>query len=293
MIFSITHQTDYCYDKPVSLSVHRFFLFPRLGPNVSLQSYHLKVNPGGRGNWLRDEWDNHFYQVYFPDKTDHMEVTLSMLLDRGDTNPFAFLLAPEALHYPFPADPFSTGVCEPFLRTGLSADDESPILPWTRQQQFMEQGDTVSVIVAWLEQFSEKIAYGTRDEPGVQPPALTLSQGTGSCRDIAVLAAAFLRLKGIPSRLVTGFLHTPEEEIETDNTDPGSELHAWVDVFLPGAGWRGVDPTNGVFCDHQYIPLAVGHTLKATHPFQGTYYSDHPVTSRVHTDLQVRLEEDT
>lgn len=291
MIFNVTYQTKYSYAEPVSLSVHRFFLFPRLGPTVGLLSYQLKVNPNGTANWLRDEVDNHFYQVYFPEKSDSMEVSLSMALNREDTNPFAFLLSPEALTYPYVGDYTHPPICEPFFRTGLSSEEEEQILAWTQKHQFREQGDTVSVVVDWLEKFSETIAYGTRDEPGVQSPALTLSQGTGSCRDIAVLAAAFFRLKGIPARLVTGFLHTPVEEIETDNSDPGSELHAWVDVFLPGAGWRGVDPTNGVFCDHQYIPLAVGHTLKATHPFQGTYYSDQPVSSRVHTELRVHGEE--
>ena len=126
-------------------------------------------------------------------------------------------------------------------------------------------------------------SYRRRDEHGIQQPAVTIELGTGSCRDYAVLLIACLRTLGLAARFVSGYLFDPSRAGLF-----GGDMHAWVEVFLPGAGWRGLDPTHGIFCDNAYVPVAHAVVAMSVNPVQGSFFSLQPAHATMTTDVQVR-----
>lgn len=296
MILNIDHHTRYNYAGEVSLSVHRFFLYPRLSPDLVLRHYDLRILPSVPVQWLRDAYDNHFLQAFFPDRTNHLEIDLHLAVDCLQPNPFAFLLAPEALQFPFNYSPLES----PSLSACLTppAGISSKLQQWWSGESIPLSGPTLDTLTTWVRHFPTCFQYQRREEEGTYPPEETLARREGTCRDLATLFAVLCRTYGLATRMVTGYLYTPPEKTLPDPPgdssfpdDPynAASLHAWVEVYLPGAGWRGLDPTNGVFADNHYLPLSVAPDLPSTHPFQGRYFSDSPITSSVHTKLLLNV----
>lgn len=287
----IDHHTRYSYAAPVSLSVHRFFLYPRLHPDLTLRHYDLRILPQVSVQWLRDAHDNHFLQAFFPDPTDHLEIDLHLAVENAQPNPFAFLLAHEAVNFPFPYSAAEQPLLAPFLTPPPEA---ATLRDWWTARQPLQAGPTISLLTEWVRQFPSHFRYTVREEEGTFSPTETLARGEGSCRDLATLFTALCRSCGLAARLVTGYLYTPPENGAVEEwdqsgaaTEAAAALHAWVEVYLPGGGWRGLDPTNGVFADDHYLPLAVAPSLGPTHPFQGNYFSTTPVASTIHTHLRI------
>lgn len=149
---------------------------------------------------------------------------------------------------------------------------------------------TIETLVSWNQWCHEKIRYERRDEGDAKNAVQTLGDRSGACRDTAVLFAAILRANGLPARMVSGFL--AEGEAEEGATVAENAMHAWVEVWLPGAGWIGLDPTNGVLCDHHSIVTAVGIHHRQISPVAGTYFADHAVGSQLSSKVSVKLLEE-
>lgn len=295
MPLQIRHTTTYTYGAPVSLSVHRFFLYPRTSPDIVPLDYHLQIDPPGKAQWLRDLQDNHYLQVFFPDKLSSLTVHLELTCALHQPNPYAYLLEARAQSWPFSLTPDEERQLSAQRQPG--GPDSDLLARWWQERQYPAQGETTALLTEWTRRFPGEFHYQPRETPGTQDPAETIARKQGTCRDLAVLFSDCLRLQGLATRLVTGYLFTPaddtpEENLDRQTADAGSALHAWVEVYLPGAGWRGIDPTNGVFCDDHYLPLAVAPGLEKTHPFQGTYFSPQPVSSGIHTVLHIERTTD-
>jgi transglutaminase-like putative cysteine protease len=286
MFLRIAHLTRYEYSQPVSFAPHALYLRPRESPRQRLHNFDLHISPAARRVATNDPLDNALDWVYFApgDPTTRLEFRTELLVETLDTNPFDFFLKPSALAFPFAYDPAERIALAPCL--ALRADTSAPQLhDWLSQHFSAPPAETVSYLTALNTSVRSALAYGRREEEGIQSVSTTLARGGGSCRDYAVFMIELCRAVGLAARFVSGYLHEPPAP-GIQNPLPAA-MHAWVEIYLPGAGWRGLDPTRGIFCDDAFVPLAHSATAESVNPVQGTFFGPPNVTSKLHTELSV------
>lgn len=265
MKIAIRYHAAFRYAEPVGFSPHTVRLFPRRDMTVRVDRAVLSTHPGADVQHRQDLFDNLVATCFYPDPLDCLEFHLALDLALTPRNPFHFLLANHALEMPFTYRPREAEVLAPY-RTPRSS---GPPLPEPLRPS-PQPRPTVTTLVAlnlWLHQH---IAYERRENGDPLPVEATFARRKGSCRDFAVALAEVLRAHGIAARLVSGFLWEPGVPLEDRRA--GNALHAWVEGYLPGAGWVGMDPTNGVFCDHHFLPTAIGLAPEDIAPITGTYF---------------------
>ncbi len=287
----IEHRTTYRYDRAVSFSPHIVRLFPRAEPGRFLRRIEFSTQPGAVVRYRRDLFDNAVARCNYPDRAAELRFDFVADLEIQERNPFDFLLENYAAEFPFDYSPSEAARLAPYLRP--VDDDETvahrgPLLPlpfWKRPDAAGGGTATVSLLGSLLDALHGNLGYERRDTGRARPPGETLTQGAGACRDFAVLLAAILRELGLAARLVSGYLC----EFETASAERRAEaaMHAWTEVYLPGAGWVGLDPTNGVFCNHHHLATAVGLTPADITPISGTFYSDEKVTTEMTATILV------
>ena len=276
MKVTIRYHTEYLYDEAVSFSPHTFRLFPKADTHTSVERLVFETNKGAQVQHRRDLFDNMVASCFYPGLYPALWVRLEIDLRVQEKNAFQFLLASHALELPFQYEPRERLTLEPFLHP-LNPRVELPF--WKFRPQ-----PTVSSLIELNTALFEKLRYERRDEGVARTPAETLAAGGGACRDFAVLLAETLRGIGVAARLASGYLW---EGNSTGEKRAEGALHAWTEAYLPGAGWVGLDPANGVFCNHNHIAAAVGLTPDDVAPITGHYYADHPVSSRMSASLQL------
>ena len=286
MFLRLTHLTRYDYSQPVSFAPHAIYLRPRESPRQRLHDFKLDLAPTARRVATSDAEGNALEWAYFDAATfaPALEFRAECLVETLDSNPFDFFLKPSALAFPFVYDPAERYVLGPCL-AAPAGSDESQLRAWLAAHLPAPPRDTVSFLTALNTAVRNSLAYARRDEPGIQTPAETIARGGGSCRDYAVLFLALCRTLGLAARFVSGYLH---EAPAADIPDPAPPtMHAWAEVYLPGAGWRGLDPTRGIFCDDAFVPVAHSAVAENVNPIQGNFYSTGPVASNLHTTLVI------
>ncbi len=279
----IDHRTRYEYARPVSLSPHFVRLFARTEPGRLVRSVHLATNAQASLQTRRDAFDNVFARCYYPEHEANLFFDFTMEVELQELNPFDFLLDFHAANYPFaygPADAARLGAYLDF------SEDGPPLLPLPFWSAPSEPVSTVSMLSGLIEAVHANLHYERRDEGTAHSPAETLRRGQGACRDFAVLLAAVLRELGLAARLVSGYLC----EFGQDAKDRRAEgaMHMWTEVYLPGAGWTGLDATNGVWCNHNFIATAAGLTTAEITPISGRYFSDEAVESKMIANIEMR-----
>lgn len=282
MFLRVTHLSRYDYSRPVSFDPHALYLRPRETPRQRLHNFSLAIAPAARVVTTCDMQENPLDCAYFaPDLTaSRLEFRTEFLVETLDANPFDFLLKPSALAFPFAYDPAESFALAPCLTPPA---DPAALRTWLGRHLPDPPRETISFLTALNGAVRQSLLYNRRDEPGIQSAATTLALGSGTCRDYAVLFIELCRLHGLASRFVSGYLY--EAPPASGAPLPPPAMHAWAEVYLPGAGWRGLDPTHGVFCDDAFIPVAHAALADTVNPVQGKFYSPTPATSSLHHEL--------
>jgi len=280
MKIGIHFHARYEYEEPASFSPHLVRLFPRNSHNVRVERTAFATDGGADIQYRHDLFDNEVARCFYPQKESRLDFDLELDLELIEKNPFHFLLDSHALRLPFDYLPHEAAVLAPFLGTGTPLALPPELAPPSTPLP------TVEAIVNLNHWIFENLGYERRDEGEAMPPAETLAAGRGACRDFAVLLVDVLRQHRVAARLVSGFLweppDTPKEDLRAE-----SALHAWVEAYLPGAGWIGLDPTNGALCDHHRIPAAVGLTPDDISPIKGCYYGHKKIQSTMTASLDI------
>jgi transglutaminase-like putative cysteine protease len=276
----IRYETAYRYAAPVSFSTHEIRLFPRADVFTSTRRLRFETNDGAAVRFGRDVFDNCVAACSFSEPANELRFQLELDLELNKKNPFDFLLASEALKLPFSYEPRLHAVLAPFRASIESRFLEVP--RWEPPQADAPR-PTVAALVELNERLHECVGYERREEGPARSPEETLQIGRGACRDVALLLATLLRQSGLAARLTSGYLR----EADADSRRAEGSLHAWTEVYLPGAGWVGMDATNGIFCNHNFISTAVGIEPADVTPIDGHFYSPEPTPARMTSRLEL------
>ena len=268
---ALHHRTTYLYDRPVALGPQVVRLRPAPHSRTPVLSYSLKVTPAEHFiNWQQDPQGNHLARLVFPEKTRKFEIVVDLVADMSVNNPFDFFLEPEAEHWPFAYDPSLAEEIAPFRKL----EPPGPLLKAWLAKVDRTKVRTVDFIVGLNARLQQEIGYIVRLEPGVQTCEETLALGKGSCRDTGWLLVTIMRHLGFAARFASGYLiQLKPDEKPLDGpegpTEDFTDLHAWCEVYLPGAGWIGLDPTSGLLTGEGHIPLACTPEPSSAAPIEG------------------------
>jgi transglutaminase-like putative cysteine protease len=281
MKIRIQHRTTYRYAQPVRFGEHRIRVRPREGHDVHIESSVLEISPAHTIRWMRDVNGNSLAKVQFLEPADKLVFYSELLLEQYDANPFDFILEKSAVHYPFVYDPDSLTELAPYMSI-LYPRDTAPLRDWLLQ--FWKPGEQVETFVLLQtlnRHINENFTYRRRDEAGVQTPAETLKLNSGSCRDFATLLLEACRSWGLAARFASGYMQCEATEAG------GASTHAWTEVYLPGAGWKGFDPTSGMMTGAQHVTVAVSRNPENAAPVAGSFDGPSNVFQGISVDVTV------
>jgi uncharacterized protein (DUF2126 family) len=294
---ALHHKTTYHYDRLVGLSPQVIRLRPAPHCRTPVTAYSLKIQPAKHFiNWQQDPQSNYLARVVFPDKVKQFSVEVDLVAEMTVINPFDFFLEPHAEQFPFVYEDWQREELGPYLRPApmeerlakyVAAIDRTP----KRAVTFLVELNT---------RLQHEVRYLIRMEPGVQTPEQTLQLGSGSCRDSAWLLVQVLRNLGLAARFVSGYLIQLKPDVPALDGPVGptvdfTDLHAWTEVYLPGAGWVGLDPTSGLFAGEGHLPLAATPEPFSAAPITGgveeseVRFGHEMSVSRIHEDPRVTL----
>jgi transglutaminase-like putative cysteine protease len=293
---AIYHHTRYVFDRPVALSPHEIRLRPAPHCRTPILSYSLKVKPAKHFlNWQQDAYGNYVARYVFPEKTREMVIEVDLTADMTVINPFDFFVEEYAERYPFAYSDRLAGELAPFREVEPAGPLLAAWIERFKREQLRPGMVSVDLLVALNRQVQRDVQYIVRLEPGVYAPEETLERKTGSCRDSGWLLVHILRHLGVAARFVSGYLVQLTADVKALDGPSGPEadftdLHAWAEAYLPGAGWVGLDATSGLMAGEGHIPLACTAVPASAAPVYG--FSD-PCDVEFEFEMRVtRIHED-
>ncbi len=271
---ALNHVTHYRYDRPVNLGPQVIRLRPAPHSRTRILSYSMRIDPVKHFvNWQQDPQANYLARLVFPEKTREFRIEVDLVAEMAVLNPFDFFLEPSAENFPFEYEPDVRRELAPYLVVDpITA--KTPLFKAYLDSIPRERKQTTNFLVELNQRLQKDIRYLIRMEPGVQTPEQTLANGSGSCRDTGWLLVQLLRHLGLAARFVSGYLIQLKPDVKALDGPSGTEvdftdLHAWCEVFLPGAGWIGFDPTSGLLAGEGHIPLACSPEPSSAAPVAG------------------------
>ena len=268
---ALEHRTTYRFDRLVTIHPHVVRLRPAPHSRTRIESYSLTVEPADHFiNWQQDPQANYLARLVFPKPTTFFRVEVDLVAEMAVFNPFDFFLEPSAEKFPFAYEPELLVELAPYLRKAPA----TPLFKTYIDRIDRSEKPTSSFLMELNQGLQKDIAYLIRMEHGVQTPEVTLQNASGSCRDSAWLMVQLLRHLGLAARFVSGYLIQLKSDVKSLDGPSGTEidftdLHAWCEVYLPGAGWVGFDPTSGLLTGEGHIPLAATPDPQSAAPISG------------------------
>jgi uncharacterized protein (DUF2126 family)/transglutaminase-like putative cysteine protease len=296
---ALHHRTHYAFDRPVGLSPHEVRLRPAAHTRTPIESYSLTIKPAKHFlNWQQDPYGNWLARLVFPEKSRELEVTVDLVADMTVINPFDFFVDASADKFPFAYTPENLRELAAYLETDPLTPKVSAWIDDARKSFAQGSPNTIDFLVAVNAKLQRDVSYLIRMEAGIQPPELTLANASGSCRDSAWLLVQILRNFGLASRFASGYLiQLVADQKPLDGpagtTKDFTDLHAWCEVYVPGAGWIGLDPTSGLLTGEGHIPLACTALPSSAAPVTGftdvckTVLDFKMTVTRMHEDPRV------
>ena len=271
---ALTHRTEYRYDRLVGMAPHTIRLRPAPHSRTPILSYSLSITPKQHFiNWQQDPFGNFLARIIVPEKTREFSATVDLVADMAVINPFDFFVDDSAKEWPFAYLPDLATELQPYLEPTAGG----PLLEdYMRRLDRKSTGTTLDFICDLNRKLASQIKYLIRMEPGVQTPDETLKRGSGSCRDTGWLLVQVLRRLGVAARFVSGYLIQLKPDMKpldgpAGATEDFTDLHAWAEAYLPGAGWIGLDPTSGLLAGEGHIPLAATPKPSSAAPISGSH----------------------
>ncbi|MEI6254281.1 MAG: transglutaminase family protein, partial [Mycobacteriaceae bacterium] len=302
---ALEHRTSYTFDRLVEIHPHVIRLRPAPHTRTPIEAYTMDVEPADHFvNWQQDAFGNFLARLVFPNPARSLTITVGLIADLKVINPFDFFIEEFAETSPFSYPESLREDLEGYLRP---VDDAGPgsgpgdlLRAWVRDHPVTPGMRTIDFLVGLNNAVNADVSYSVRMEAGVQTPEHTLRSGVGSCRDSAWLLVSVLREFGLAARFVSGYLVQLTSDVAALDGPSGpaadfTDLHAWTEVYIPGAGWIGLDPTSGLFAGEGHIPLAATPHPMSAAPITGstgvteTVFEFSNTVTRVHEDPRVTL----
>jgi transglutaminase-like putative cysteine protease len=275
----IHHCTRYNYHQPVKFGPHRALVRPREGHDVHIESSLLHIKPSSSVRWLRDTYGNSIAMITFLEPSDLLEIDSEVMVAHYEDNPLDFLIEPEATTYPFQYSMEEAPELIPYKLPSYPRDG-GILRTWL--EELYKPGQVIGTfdLLSFLNRrIHDSFRYEMREEHGVQRPSETLQKGSGSCRDYAVLMMEAVRHWGFGARFVTGYVQMAEGQ--------HGATHAWTEIYIPGAGWRGFDPTNDKMAGADHVSVAVARDAEKASPVSGFWSG--PVGAFSQLDVKVSV----
>ena len=277
----IKHTTRYKYREEVTILPHTLHLRPREGHDIRLESSRLEINPPFEILWQRDVYNNSVAIVKFLEPTEELVITSEVIVEHYEDQPLDFVLEESARDYPFRYSSMEQVDLIPYQQS-LFPQDQPQLKEWLSDH--CRPGNlinTIDLLTGINQKIVDTLEYEVREEPGVQSPSQTLARGKGSCRDFATLFIECCRYCGFASRFVSGYL------LNDAATEAHASTHAWSEVYLPGAGWRGFDSTSGLVVAGDHIAAAVHRHPEAVPPIAGSFLGTLEAKPKLSVELDV------
>ena len=277
----IDHLTVYEFDDAVTLLPHKLLLRPREGQDIRIESATLAISPDYELRWQRDVSGNSVAVASFNAPSRRLSIESRVLLQHYDDQPLDFLVADSAVRYPFQYDADERIDLAPFLLPVFPLD-QTMVGDWLRPLWQPGQMVETYLLLEWINKaIATGFAYVQREQPGVQSPSATLASRSGSCRDSATLFIDACRWLGLAARFVSGYLYLPGGLL-----GPGA-THAWSEVYLPGAGWKGFDSTSGLLTGNDHIAVAVSRHPESVPPVAGSFFAARALSPTMRVSVSV------
>lgn len=263
--FKIIHRTYYNYSSKVLLGTHNLLLRPRENHELRIESFSLNITPKAKIMWHRDVEDNSVAIADFKDTAQQLLIESEVVIQQYNESPLDFIVSNYAINYPFKYLDNDKFILSAYM---VLPNEQTRILlnNWIFNiYKLNEEIQTYTLLQRLTTYIYENLIYKIREEVGVQSPSETLNLGTGSCRDFAYLFMEVVKCLGFASRFVSGYLYAPLMSEQVGST------HAWAEVYLPGAGWKGFDPTSGNIVGKDHIPVAVSRIPDNISPISGSF----------------------
>lgn len=279
----IQHVTEYVFPTLVTLNCHRLLLRPREGHDVRIESSRLEISPQYSIKWYRDVFDNSVASVHFMQQANRLRIVSDVVIQHYEGPSQNLSANGYSLIYPFSYEPGELIDLASYQQP-IYKQDQTALRCWLCEIGLGVDDLNLLCLQSTINRaIHSQFKYRAREEAGVQSPAQTLNLGSGSCRDYATLFIEACRSLGLASRFVSGYLHAPATEVGNAST------HAWAEVYLPGIGWQGFDPTIGDTTGNSHIAVAVARNPEAVPPISGSFIGPRQVSPSMFVNVQVNL----